>query len=177
MWLHYGKKQVSDFKVLFYRPYRNRTCKCRIMFNELCLSVNCPSIKTREIMKCLRSAKKSIDICVFALSNKPIAAEVIDAHKRGVLVRVVVSNCYLLKSQELKRFKMARIEVKHQRDTFLYMHNKYSIVDNTWLIQGSMNWTHQAVFDNWENVVITNSPSLVSEFCQSFEKVWRIVDL
>lgn len=179
IWLHYRRRKKSNnTKVLFYHPMRSRTCHCRKFFDIRCSNPGCSSIQTREIVYCLRRATRTIDICMFALSNKVLSKEIIAAYHRGVLIRVVVSNCILLESQELKRFCDIGIEVKYQKtgkDNF--MHNKYALVDSEYLIHGSMNWTQQATFDNWENVIVTNSPSLVAVFSQAFEINWATVDL
>jgi len=127
----------------------------------------------------LQQAEKSIDVCMFSISNKPLSSEIIAAHQRGILIRVVVSNCILLKqSKELQRTRVNGIEIKYQKDwKNSYMHNKYAIVDTKWLIQGSLNWTHQATFHNWENVIITDSPSLVKAYSMDFEKIWMTINL
>lgn len=43
-----------------------------------------------------------------------------------------------------------------------HMHHKFAIVDARLLINGSFNWTRQAVLYNQENCVITDNPQLVS---------------
>lgn len=40
------------------------------------------------------------------------------------------------------------------------------------LLNGSMNWTMQALSGNWENVVITSEPVLVRAFVAEFEQMW-----
>lgn len=177
MWLYFDKKKrKNNTKVLFYDPLSNTSCQCRHHFNIECPFANCSSLKTKEIINCLQNAKKSIDVCVYTISNEPIASTVIAAYLRGVQVRCVVSNCILLNSKEIQQFKSIGIKVKYQSDSQnSYMHQKFSIVDSTWLIHGSMNWTHQATFDNWESVLITDIPSLVNAFSEGFEKTWTTI--
>lgn len=180
IWLHYYRRTKShDTRVLFYDPLRIRMCQCHKCFNIQCTDVNCSSIQTREIIYCLRRATRTIDVCMFTLSNKPLAEEIIAAQERGIQIRVIVSNCVMLhSSKELECFRNVGIEMKHQKVAKNnYMHNKYAIVDSKYLMNGSMNWTQQATFDNWENVVITNSPKLVAMFIKAFENSWATVDL
>ncbi|XP_022166844.1 mitochondrial cardiolipin hydrolase-like isoform X2 [Myzus persicae] len=174
IWLHYGKKRTKNCtKVLFYNPNTKPNCNCLYSFDIHCVSPNCSSFKTREIILCLQKARKTMDICMFAISNKPIAKEIIDAHKRGVLVRIIVSNCILFESKEIKVLKKTGIKLKYQKDfNSSYMHNKFAIIDSTWLIQGSMNWTHQATYGNWESCIITDLQSLIVPFAIGFEKTW-----
>lgn len=178
-WLRYKEGKSGFTKVLIYRPFRKKKCNCRINFDSQCQDIDCSSIQTKEIIKCLQQAEKSIDVCVFSISNKPLSSEIISAHQRGIMIRVVVSNCILLEqSKELQRFRTVGIEIKYQKNwSNSYMHNKYAIVDTKWLIQGSLNWTHQATFDNWENVIITDSPSLVKAYSMDFENIWMTINL
>lgn len=177
IWLRYVKaRNNKGLKILFYNPLDDRKCQCQQFFDSQCLVGVCSSNKTREIVNCLQNARKSIDICVFAISNKPISDAIIDAYTRGIPIRIIISNCILSKSKEVDHFKSVGIVVKYQKDSkYSYMHNKYSVVDSTWLIQGSMNWTHHATFENWENVIITDIQSLVKVFATDFEKTWTII--
>lgn len=53
------------------------------------------------------------------------------------------------------------------------MHHKFAIVDNELLINGSFNWTEQATFGNWENVIITTVPvKMVKSYVDHFEVLW-----
>ncbi|XP_003247580.1 mitochondrial cardiolipin hydrolase [Acyrthosiphon pisum] len=175
IWLKYGKRRTKNCtKVLLYEPIDKTTCNCLQSFTVECLSPNCSSSKTKEILLCLKSARKTMDICMFAISNKPIANEIIAAHKRGVLVRVVVCNCILFESKEIQNLKNIGIKLKYQEDfKSSYMHHKFAIIDSKWLIQGSMNWTHQATYGNWESSIITDLQSLVIPFTKGFEKTWE----
>ncbi|XP_025190356.1 mitochondrial cardiolipin hydrolase-like [Melanaphis sacchari] len=176
LWLHYKRKRNKSFtKVLFYDPtIKSTDCNCFRSFNIDCLSPNCSSFKTKEIIFCLQRARKSMDICVFSISNKPIANEIVNAHKRGILVRIIVCNCILVISNEIKMFMRAGITLKYQENyTNSYMHHKFAIIDSTWLIHGSMNWTHQATHDNWESIMITDLQSLIVPFSIGFEKTWQ----
>jgi tetratricopeptide (TPR) repeat protein len=49
------------------------------------------------------------------------------------------------------------------------MHNKFSIIDNKYLVNGSYNWTIKAEKSNFENVVLTDNLNLVSDFNLYFE--------
>lgn len=173
LWLHYGKRRTKNHtKVLFYDPTSKITCNCQRSFNINCLIPNCSSIKTREIILCLQGAKNTIDICMFAISNKPISNKIVEAHKRGVLIRIIVSNCILVNSKEIEMFKNVGIKLKYQENyNTSYMHNKFAIVDSKWLIHGSMNWTHQATYGNWESVMITDLQSLIIPFSIGFEEI------
>lgn len=56
------------------------------------------------------------------------------------------------------------------------MHHKFVIIDNEILISGSVNWTKSAFFGNFENIVLTNDPTLVKPFINEFESIWTILN-
>lgn len=42
-----------------------------------------------------------------------------------------------------------------------HMHHKFAVIDGRLLVNGSFNWTRQAVLYNQENCVVTDNPQLV----------------
>lgn len=180
IWLiYYNKINNNTTKVLFYDPFKPSNCNCKLSLNIDCSLSNCSTKNTREIIHCLMNAKKSINISVFCISNIPIANAILNAHSRGIPIRIIISNNILKNSNEIKSFLIAGINIKYQKDSAnTYMHNKFAVIDSTWLINGSMNWTHQATYLNWENVIITNSQNLVNEYSKGFEELWlNMVDM
>jgi len=51
------------------------------------------------------------------------------------------------------------------------MHNKYCIIDNTTLINGSYNWTYFAENKNFENITIFKDDSVVNDFINDFSRL------
>lgn len=49
------------------------------------------------------------------------------------------------------------------------MHNKFCIIDNKYLINGSYNWTVKAEKINFENVVLTDNLNLITDFKSYFD--------
>lgn len=44
------------------------------------------------------------------------------------------------------------------------MHNKFFLIDDKILGTGSFNWTYNAVNENFENLIITNSRGLIQKY-------------
>lgn len=170
IWQRCAKKKRDNWKAVFFNPLRQHR-NCRV-YNTKCSTADCCFLKTEEIVVCLQNATKSIDVCVFAISNEQISISLIQALKRGIVIRIIVSNCILIHGKEIKKFRRNGIEIKCQNDNNCFMHNKFCLVDSIWLIHSSMNWTHQATNTNWENFIITDSPCLISEFSSAFEYIW-----
>jgi mitochondrial cardiolipin hydrolase len=122
----------------------------------------------------LRQAKHSIDVCVFSITCDEIANELLAAHQRGVAVRII-SDDDQMKTQgsDVARLAAAGIATRTDNSPF-HMHNKFAVIDGSLLINGSFNWTRQAVLNNRENIVITNNAGLVAAFAGEFHKLWDL---
>ena len=52
------------------------------------------------------------------------------------------------------------------------MHHKFLVIDKNILISGSSNWTSTAFAGNWDNIIVTSVPALVTPFSQHFSQLW-----
>lgn len=126
----------------------------------------------QTIQRCLRHARKTIDICVFTLSDDRIAEEVLAAHRRGIKVRIITDNDKEYDAgSDIGRLRDAGIALLVDRSE-AHMHHKFAIFDGEKLINGSYNWTRSAAQYNEENLVLSNDRRLVEEFSGQFEKLW-----
>ncbi|KAG0022211.1 hypothetical protein BGZ81_008624 [Podila clonocystis] len=128
----------------------------------------------RKLMSTLDNAKKSLDICVFTITDDQIAKAIIRALDRGVKVRIISDND---KSEDLGSdvARLARdYDVPTRVDnTAAHMHHKFMVIDDALVVNGSYNWTKGARYDNREDLTLTNSPQAVRGFKDEFEKLWR----
>lgn len=133
----------------------------------------CPGINCLDkIISLIRSARRSIDVCVFTISDDKISKELIKAHEAGIKVRVISDND---KSNDLgsdiAQFAEKGMLVKVD-NTPSHMHHKFAIFDNVTLVNGSFNWTVSASRYNSENIVVMNDPKLLKQFKEAFAKLW-----
>lgn len=121
----------------------------------------------------LDNAKHSIDICVFTITDNRIGTSILDAHKRGVKVRIVSDNDKALdKGSDIQQFLNADMLVRLDK-TDNHMHHKFAVIDGKTLINGSFNWTRSATDYNHENIVVHASSTLAQEFTRHFEALWK----
>ncbi|XP_060116623.1 mitochondrial cardiolipin hydrolase [Heteronotia binoei] len=121
----------------------------------------------------LLTARRCLDLCVFAFSSPQLSRAVLLLHRRGVRVRVVTDADYMaLRGSQIGILRRAGIQVRHDQDSG-YMHHKFAIVDKKLLFTGSLNWTAQAIQHNRENVLILEDAEYVKLFLQEFEKIWE----
>lgn len=128
------------------------------------------------IQRLLRGARQRLDLCVFTISDDRITQEILDAHRRGVAVRLVTDNEKEHDAgSDIARLRSAGIATVVDRSS-AHMHHKFAIVDGSWLLNGSYNWTRSACEFNEENLVVSNEPALVAGFAARFEALWRALD-
>lgn len=145
----------------------------------------CVITESMERLLCrLNSARYSLDICMYVLTNLDIANAVLKLHYKGVKVRVIIDADMAYSSgSNVRKLEKQGIPVRWMKSTNL-MHHKFCILDASvdhevtevtpLLITGSINWTNQALNGNWENVIVTSQEELVGQFKTEFERLWII---
>lgn len=124
------------------------------------------------IVQQLRSARRNLDLCVFTLSDDRITDEVLAAHRRGVALRFITDNDKEFDAgSDVALLRQRGVPVAVDR-TQAHMHHKFALVDETWLLNGSYNWTRSASEHNEENLIVTNEPGLVRSFQAQFDVLW-----
>jgi len=126
----------------------------------------------RAIIEELNKTRKSIDIAMYYFTDRDLANAVIDAHNRGVRVRV-----YLDKEQKEAKYSKSRylakqgITIRYSSNSYL-MHHKFAVIDNEVVITGSYNWTASAGERNNENLLVIRDPPSASIYEQEFHRLW-----
>ena len=125
------------------------------------------------IQKTIAKAEVSIDVAAYSFTSYKIADALIEAHKRGVAVRVVLD-----KGQGKRHYKAiedmqaAGIPIRINSH-YSIMHNKFLIIDNKTIETGSFNYTQNAEHHNAENVVvIKNNKTLAQKYQENWKKLW-----
>ncbi|GAB4137694.1 MAG: phospholipase D-like domain-containing protein [Planctomycetaceae bacterium] len=130
---------------------------------------DCP----RHIQRMFSTAKESADVCVFTITDDRICEEMIDAHKRGVRIRVITDDDKSLDlGSDVDKLQRAGIPVRIDR-TSHHMHHKFALFDANRLLTGSYNWTRSAARDNEENFIVTGDVRFIRRFSDLFENLWQ----
>lgn len=95
-----------------------------------------------KLERYIKMAKKSLLICVFNFTNDVLARAVKHVHSQGVEVRVITDDeCMTNRGNDCQSLADEGIPVRTDSATEYHMHNKFMIVDGTFLLTGSFNWT------------------------------------
>ncbi len=124
---------------------------------------------TDAVVREIAAARSTILVQAYSFTSAPIAKALIDAHKRGVDVRVVLD-----KSQRTEKYSSAdflhnmgipiSIDARHA-----IAHNKIMVIDGQTVITGSFNFTKAAEENNAENLLVIRSPELAAKYAANWK--------
>ena len=125
---------------------------------------------TRAIVEALDSAKESVRVQAYSFTSAAIAKALIEAHKRGVKIEVILD-----KSNRTKNYSAADFLLHAGIPTFIdarhaIAHNKIILIDGRIVITGSFNFTQAAESRNAENLLIIDSPDLAAFYNRNWEE-------
>ena len=124
---------------------------------------------TDAIVNTLDRATNSILVQAYSFTSAPIAKALVDAHKRGVKVSVILD-----KSQRTEKYSSADFLKNYKEPTYIdarhaIAHNKIIIADQHTVITGSFNFTKAAEENNAENLLVIDDPNLATKYIQNWE--------
>lgn len=163
------KQAIAE--VMFFAN-ESKSCRVHVSSDLICDKAACPVRYMRKLEDYINQAGRSLDVCIYMLTNRPLVNAIINAHKRGVCVRIILDgHAAENQSSHLPEFHANGIAVRLERVDDM-MHHKFMIVDGEILITGSMNWTMSAFFGNWENMIVSSHSWLVKPFVDEFDRLW-----
>jgi phosphatidylserine/phosphatidylglycerophosphate/cardiolipin synthase-like enzyme len=125
---------------------------------------------TDAIIRELNGAKNTVLVQAYSFTSAPIAKALLNAHKRGVKVEVILD-----RSQRTQKYSSA---------TFLYnvgipvnidaqhsiAHNKVMAIDGETVITVSFNFTKAAEESNAENLLVTHDKKLAERYTRNWQE-------
>jgi phosphatidylserine/phosphatidylglycerophosphate/cardiolipin synthase-like enzyme len=124
---------------------------------------------TEAVVRELNAAKASVLVQAYSFTSAPIAKALVDAHKRGVKVEVILD-----KSQRTEKYSSAdfvhnagipvRIDANHA-----IAHNKIVVIDGETVITGSFNFTKSAEQNNAENLLVIRDKVLADKYTSNWD--------
>jgi phosphatidylserine/phosphatidylglycerophosphate/cardiolipin synthase-like enzyme len=127
----------------------------------------------KRLLELIDSAKDSINIMMFAFTNRDISRALLDAQKRGVDIKIVVDkrqNSYQ-KYSVYRELKANGIDIKLDKNRYK-LHHKVIIIDRKITILGSYNFTKWANSNNDENIIIIKNSAISSSYLEEFSRVY-----
>ena len=126
------------------------------------------------IIPVVNSATTSIRFLAFSYTDFPLADAMIKRAQSGVNVAGVFEKVGSdTGAAELKTLACAQIPVRRDGNGG-FMHNKVIVVDERYVITGSLNFSTSAEESNDENVIIIDNPDIAKLYMRDFERVWSL---
>lgn len=122
----------------------------------------------------IRQTQKTLDVVAFEMNNSVIEEAILDAHRRGVRVRVVTDDEHGIEDEKdfsMRNFIEAGIPVVDDNRSGL-MHNKFMILDSNLVVTGSWNFTVNGTYRNDNNALVLQSPDAVSAYQAEFDEMF-----
>ena len=124
---------------------------------------------TEAVIRELSAAKKTVRVQAYSFTSAPIAKALVDAHKRGIDIKVILD-----RSQRTEKYSSADfvqhagipiwIDAKHA-----IAHNKIMVIDGETILTGSFNFTTAAEEHNAENLLVIRSPELATKYTANWK--------
>lgn len=129
----------------------------------------------RALAQEIDKANETLDIAIYSITKGNIVQSILNAHKRGVKVRIIsdfesAQNKYV--GQTLQYLKSQGIPIKLDKHPG-YMHLKMTVIDRKVALTGSYNYTNNATYNNDEMLVLIRDQHIATEWANEFDKMWN----
>jgi len=123
-----------------------------------------------KLAEIISKAKKTIDAVTFTFSSRKIADALIEAKNRGVKVRFMTDKKIGQSSAMAKYLYDSGVEFRWRRGRVEKgaMHNKFIILDGKILQTGSFNWTLNADWNSFENMIFTDDSGAINAYARKY---------
>jgi phosphatidylserine/phosphatidylglycerophosphate/cardiolipin synthase-like enzyme len=124
---------------------------------------------TEAVVNALAQATNAVLVQAYSFTSAPIAKALVEAHRRGVRVQVILD-----KSQRTGKYSEADFLKNNDIPTLMdarhaIAHNKIMIIDGYLVLTGSFNFTKAAEENNAENLLVINDPVLAKEYITNWQ--------
>jgi len=126
-----------------------------------------------SITDLLKQATKTLDLCIFTITDDRLATDLRDCLERGIKVRIITDDEKLYDNgSAIEDLKNAGIPIKIDHSRY-HMHHKFGIIDSHIVFTGSFNWTYTASKHNQENMLVTTNFDILNQYKDQFDLLWN----
>jgi hypothetical protein len=133
----------------------------------------------QNILNELDKASENIVVAVYWFTNQTLFQKLMTKVGEGLKVELIIHNDYINNRATGLNFQsfIDNGGDFYFSDTFNPMHNKFCVVDNKALINGSYNWTYYAEDRNRENIlVIKDEQETINAFITEFDRLKSLTE-
>lgn len=176
-----AKLYTSEFEQMLNKKFHNDKSKNK--YNNRFLLGNSelevyfsPQDKTSlRIIQLINNSNKYIYIPAFLITHTNIANALINAYKRGVDVKIILdANSASTRNTKHQHLRNSGIPLKFENYAGK-LHSKTILIDDEYLIMGSMNFSNSGENKNDENVIIIKNSEFVKSYKEFFIYLWNLI--
>lgn len=136
-----------------------------------------PDDSSGPIVDAIAGARKSLLVKMFLFTDPETIAATIDAHRRGVKVRVLLNaarrNGDDDNADSRRELVAAGVDVKDANPAFELTHEKSMVVDGATAFVMSLNWDPKNLTETRDYAIVTSHAHEVDEVVACFEADWH----
>jgi len=157
-----GRGYISDWWAVFFNEPSGS--------NDAATYVNGIDV---PIVDAIGQVQNTLDIVAFEMNNELIVEAIMDAHERGVTVRMVTDDDHGLEDRDgiVQGMKDAGIPIVDDSRSAL-MHNKFMIMDSTAVWTGTWNYTVNGTYRNNNNAIVMQNDQAVAAYQAEFDEMF-----
>ena len=120
----------------------------------------------------LSNAKEFVYVAVAWLTDDDLYKDLVDLSKKGINIQLIINDDFINQNSNLDYSILYRNGglLLYMNSENNLMHNKFCIIDNKTVLNGSYNWTRKAI-KNFENITITRDNTICNQFFEQFIKL------
>ncbi len=141
------------------------------------------------IVTAIEQSTQTIDIAIQNLNLPKVAEALVDSHRRGIKVRLILENQYAkIEAEQIEALTLLKTNQIRQIDDTAdgskgsgLMHHKFLVIDGRWVLVGSANLTFSGVHGDADNpdsrgnanvFLKIDSPAVAQHFTREFDLMW-----
>ena len=122
------------------------------------------------LVAAIDSARLSIDVAAYSLTLNSVRNALLNAHDRGVTVRLVMESTNM-DTSDVEILLEAGVPIVGDNQDGL-MHNKFMVIDKSEVWLGSMNFTDSGAYDDNNHMIRILSTKMAENFTKEFEEMF-----
>lgn len=122
------------------------------------------------LVEAINSARLSVDVAAYSISLNSVRYALINAHDRGVTVRVVMESTNMDRSDVIAMLEAGIPIIGDNRQGL--MHDKFMVIDRSEVWLGSMNFTDSGTYDDNNNMIRIRSTKLAENYSVEFSEMF-----
>jgi phosphatidylserine/phosphatidylglycerophosphate/cardiolipin synthase-like enzyme len=123
------------------------------------------------LVEAIDAARLSIDMAAYSISLNSVRYALINAHERGVTVRIVMESENMDRS-DVQALIEAGIPIIGDERPGL-MHDKFVVIDRSEVWMGSMNYTDSGAYEDNNNMMRIHSTKLAENYSVEFNEMFE----